>query len=169
MNSLTRLLWTPSHNRLVIPSALAPDTALGRLTAALAENGEFLGKVNQRAFKLWRARRYAHSRNTFAPILYGVIVPDEGGSLMIGHFQLNPVMRLFLIVWFVVTSLLALGLIITGFLNATADATARDALPFLLPALLPLLGWLLLRWQQGRGRADERAMRAWVENIVRSA
>ena len=69
---------------------------------------------------------------------------------------------LYIATWIVMSTLLALSLLVAGALRATADSTAQDALPFTLPALLPFLGLALARWQRWRGQADEAAMRDWL-------
>src|SRR5690606_11110227 len=97
---LARYLWTASRNRMVVLLAEPPEIVSGALACALAQSEEFLGKVANNVVKIWRSRRYAYSRNTFAPILYAVILPTSTGSRLAGHFQLNPVMRLLLILWF---------------------------------------------------------------------
>ena len=58
--------------------------------------------------------------------------------------------------------MLALALLVAGALRATPESTAQDALPFMLPVLLPFLGLGLARWQRRRGRADEAALRDWL-------
>lgn len=165
MSSLVRLLWTPSRNQIEITSSLAPHRAAQQIEAALQTNKEFLGKVVNQGFKIWRSRDYAQNRNTFAPILYGVVGADGDGSRIDGHFQINPVMRLFLLVWFVGSAVMAAIFLMAATLRATPESTALDALPYLIPALLPLIGWLILRWQQGKGREDEIKIQSWLEEI----
>jgi hypothetical protein len=127
------------------------------------------GKVHNLGFKIWRKRDYAQNKGTFAPMLYGVVVPDGKGSRLVAHFQLNPVMRLFLIVWFGGSAIIALLFLFTAIQQATPESQVIDALPFLIPSILPLLGWLILMVQQRRGREDERKIRSWIEDVVRGA
>lgn len=165
MANLARYLWSSSPNAIALTLADPPDVVTQRLSRALQTHEEFLGKVVNQGFKIWRNHDYAHNRNTFAPILYGVIRADGDGSRIDGHFQLNPVMRLFLLVWFVGSTVMAVIFLIAAALRATPESTALDALPYLIPALLPLIGWIILRWQQQRGRADEERIRQWLEEI----
>jgi hypothetical protein len=167
MSSVTRFLWSASRSEFGCTLPDPPETVTMRLAWAIQENDEFAGKVVNNGFKIWRKRDYAQSRNTFAPILYGVVGPAQDGSRVDGHFQLNPVMRLFLIVWFLGTTIIAAIFLAGGLLSATPESTAVDALPYTVPALLPLIGWALLSWQQQRGRADEEAIRGWVEQACR--
>ncbi len=166
MSSITRLLWRPSPNTVEIQIDAPADRAFVLLSRALATTQEVNGTVVRRGFKIWRSRGYAKNSGTFAPILYGVISPANHGSRIDAHFQLNPVMRLFLIVWFVGTATIAAIFLFNGLQNATPESQAIDALPYLLPALLPLIGWLILIWQQRSGRADEARLRAWLEDVV---
>ncbi|MBX2998588.1 MAG: hypothetical protein KF893_08775 [Caldilineaceae bacterium] len=169
MADLARFLWSSSPTAVALTFSDPPEIVVQRLSCALQSNDEFLGKVVNYGFKLWRSRRYAQSRNTFAPILYGVVRADGEGSRIEGHFQLNPVMRLFLLVWFGGTAVMAAIFLIGGALRATPESSALDALPYLIPALLPLIGWLILRWQQRKGREDEMKIQSWIEEVVRSA
>jgi hypothetical protein len=168
MSSLSRHLWSSSRSEFGRTFPDPPDTVTLRLILALKQNEEFAGKVVNNGFKIWRKRDYAQSRNTFAPILYGVITPAEEGSRVDGHFQLNPVTRLFLIVWFLGTTIIAIIFLAAGLLSATPESSAFDALPYAFPALLPLMGWALISWQQNRGRGDEEAIREWVETVMRN-
>jgi hypothetical protein len=169
MANLARYLWSSSPSAVSLTVIDPPEAVIVRLSLALQRNDEFLGKVVNYGFKIWRSRGYAQSRNTFAPILYGVVSADRDGSRIDGHFQINPVMRLFLIVWFVGTTVMAATFLLTAALRATPESTALEALPYLIPALLPTIGWIILRWQQQRGRADEKRIRRWIEEVVRSA
>jgi hypothetical protein len=165
MANLARYLWSSSPNAIALTLADPPDAVTQRLSYALQTNEEFLGKVVNHGFKIWRNRDYAQSRNTFAPILYGVVHADGEGSRVDGHFQINPVMRLFLIVWFVGTTVMAAIFLIAAALRATPESTGIDALPYLIPALLPTIGWLILRWQQRKGKEDEIKIQSWLEEI----
>jgi hypothetical protein len=169
MSSLTRFLWSSSRSEFGCTLPDPPEIVTLRLMLALKQDAEFAGKVVNNGFKIWRKRDYAQSRNTFAPILYGVVTPTEEGSRVDGHFQLNPVMRLFLIVWFLGTTIIAFIFLAGGLLSATPESSAIDALPYTFPALLPLMGWALISWQQNRGRVDEEAIRGWVETVMRNA
>jgi hypothetical protein len=167
VKNLAYALWQSSPNTVELVLADPVETVCASLSAALDASEEFHGKVVNQGFKIWRSRNYAQSRNTFAPILYGVISPYTEGSRIDAHFQLNPVMRLFLIVWFIGTTALALLSLIGGLLRATPESSALDAFPYLLPATLPLIGWAVLRWQQRRGRADEERIKLWVTDVSR--
>ena len=169
MTNALRLLWRPSRNIYEIELELPVDRVAARLSRALSAAPELQGKVQNRGFKIWRKRDYAQNKGTFAPILYGVIAPEGKGSRLVAHFQLNPVMRLFLIVWFGGSAIIALLFLFTAVQQATPESQAIDALPFLIPSILPFLGWLILVVQQRRGRADEMKIRDWIEGVVRSA
>jgi len=164
-NSLPALLWTPSPNRATFDSPLPVDAALARLQAGFGD--EFRGRVEGNGVKLWRARDFSASRGTFAPLFYGVVTPSPTGSQLSGHFQMHPMTRLYTAAWIGLSGLLALVFLVAAAQRATPDSTATDALPVLLVALLPLAGLLLVRFQQAKGRADEAAVREWIEKTIK--
>lgn len=165
MESIPAILWTPSRNRVAIDSPLAADVALSRLQAAFGD--EFRGRVENDGVKVWRSRAYAASRGSFAPLFYGVVTPSTTGSRLAGHFQMHPMTRLYTAAWIGLSSLLALIFLVASALRATPDASAADALPVLVIALLPLAGLLLVRFQQQKGWADEQAVREWLEKTMK--
>lgn len=157
------LLWTPGPARLEIPLAEGADAAAQRLADSVASAEGFVGRVAGRGVKLECHPQAAHSRGTFAPVFYGVFQPGAEGSRLVGHFQLHPVARLYAAVWIGLSTLLALALLVAGALRATPESTAQEALPFVLIALLPFVGLGIVRWQSRRGRVDQQAIRAWLE------
>lgn len=162
--SLPALLWTPSPNRATFDSPLSADAALARLQASFSD--EFRGKVEGNGVKVWRTRDFSASRGTFAPLFYGVVTPSATGSQLSGHFQMHPMTRLYTAAWIGLSSLLALVFLVAAFQRATTESNPGDALPVLLVALLPLVGLLLVRMQQAKGRADEAALRGWINEVL---
>ncbi len=163
--SLFSFLWTPGRRRLTLSLAGEPEAAAQRIEAALASSAEVVGRVAGRGVKIARHPSRARQRGAFAPVFYGLLQADGENCRLAGHFQLHPVARLYIAAWVGMSALLALALLAAGALRATADSAAQDALPFLLPALLPFLGLGLARWQRRRGQADEAAIRGWLAEM----
>lgn len=141
------------------------EEAAQSLQEALASSGEVTGRVAGRAVRVIRHPTRAIQKGAFAPVFYGLLHGEGTGCCLEGHIQLHPVGRLFVGVWIGMSTLLALALLAAGALRATPESTALDALPFLLPALLPLFGLALARWQRGRGKSDEEAIRGWLDSL----
>lgn len=158
------LFWSPSNTRVTLKSALTPDEIASSLRNSLEHKGNprIRGRVVNRGVVLWLTR--SHARSAFSPRFYGLIQEAEGGARIVGHFQLNPVSRLFLLVWFGLTSLVALLLLGLALSQNDPSRTATDALPFLLPPLLPLFGLLFVRSQQAKGRQDETQIVEWLKS-----
>ena len=163
--SVFSLLWTPGRRQVSLPLDGSADAAAQRLGAALASSGEVAGRVVGRGVKIERHPSQARQRGAFAPVFYGMIREDEEKCRLVGHFQLHPVGRLYIAAWVGLSALLALALLAAGVLRATPESTAQDALPFLLPVLLPFLGLGAAHWRRRKGRPDEAAMRRWLGGI----
>ena len=168
MISHLSFLWTPGKRQFTIVLDRDAEAATRRIESSLASSGEVAGRVVGRGVKIERHPRRARQRGAFAPVFYGLIQEDGEGSRLAGHFQLHPVGRLYIGAWIVMSTLLALALLVAGALRATAESTAQDALPIVLPALLPFLGLGFARWQRSRGSADEAALRHWLETVSKA-
>lgn len=164
-----RWLWRPSNHQLIYELSLPPQETVARITAGLAtvqsDPPEVLGTVQARRIQLWRNRQSSRILGSFAPLFIGTVEASESGSLLIGHFQLSPTTRLFLATWLTGTTLIALAVLAAGLLQETPESRALDALPLLLPALLPLMGWALLFWSQRQGAIDQAVIRAWTKRL----
>ena len=163
--SVFSFLWTPGRRQVSLPLDGNVDAAAQRLGAALASSGEVAGRVAGRGVKIERHPSQASQRGAFARVFYGMIREDGEKCRLVGHFQLHPVGRLYIAAWIGLSTLLALALLAAGVLRATPESTAQDALPFLLPALLPFLGLGAAYWRRRKGRPDEAAMRRWLGTI----
>lgn len=160
--SFFSFLWTPGQRQITLWLAGEPDEAAQRIKTALASSEDVVGRVAGRGVKIEIHPRRSNQHGVFAPVFYGLLQADGEDSRLVGHFQLHPVARLYVLVWIGCSVLLALAMLVAGGLRATPESTVQDALPFLLPALLPFLGLGLVRWQRRRGQADEAAIRAWL-------
>ena len=163
--SLFSFLWTPSRRRVILAFDELFDTATQRLSESLNASKEVTGRVASRGVKIERHPSQTSQRGAFATVFYGIVQEDGEGSRLVGHFQIHPVGRLFVAAWILLSTLLALALLLAGALRATPDSTAQDALPFLFPVLLPFLGLGLAHWLRRRGRPDEAAIRGWLDSL----
>lgn len=164
-SSLFSYLWTPSRRRVSQELGVDAGEAVSRLGEALGSSDEVTGRVAGRGVKIERHPSRASQRGAFAPVFYGMIREDAEKCLLVGHFQLHPVGRLYIAAWTGLSTLLALALLGAGFLRATPESTAQDALPFLLPVLLPFLGMGVAHWRRQKGKPDEAAIRQWLDGI----
>lgn len=156
-------LWTPGRRRLTVQLQGNSLEAGERLQEALAASGEVAGRVAGRGVKIERNPASTQFRGVYAPVYYGLLADEGDHCRLSGHFQFHPVGRLYIGAWILLSTLLALALLVAAALRATPENAAGDALPLLLPVLLPFLGLAFASWQRRRGRADEEVLRAWVE------
>jgi hypothetical protein len=163
--SVFSFLWTPSRRQLSLELNGDADKAARRFGEMLASNEQVTGRVASRGVKIECHPSSARQRGAFATVFYGIVQDEGEGSRLVGHFQIHPVGRLFVSAWILLSTLLALALLLAGALRATPESTAQDALPFLFPVLLPFLGLGLAHWLRRRGRPDEAAIRGWLDSL----
>ena len=163
--SVFSFLWTPSRRRVILSLDGNADATALQLEDTLASSTEVTGRVGGRGVKIERHPSQTSQRGAFATVFYGIIQDEGEGSRLVGHFQIHPVGRLFVAAWILLSTLLALALILAGALRATPESTAQDALPFLFPVLLPFLGLGLAHLLRRRGRPDEAAIRGWLDSL----
>jgi len=162
------ILYAPSPRRFSLAFDGTVEEVAGWLQDFLNSSGEVSGRLAGRGVKIVRHSRRAGQRGAFAPVFYGVFQEDGGNCRLVGHFQFHPVGRLYIAAWIVLGTLLALVLLVGGLLGGSSESTARDALPFTLPVILPFLGLGLAHWQRWRGRSDEAAIRNWLDSLAES-
>lgn len=158
-------LWAPGRRRLTVQLRGDSREAGERLQESLAANREVAGRVAGRGVKVGRNSASARLRGIFAPVFYGLLADEGEHCRLSGHFQIHPVGRLYIGAWILLSTLLALALLVAAALRATPESGAGDALGLLLPVLLPFLGLAFASWQRRRGRADEATIRAWLNSL----
>ena len=166
--SIPAILYAPSPRKLSLAFDGTDEKVAGWLQDYLNSSREVSGRLAGRGVKIVRHSRRASQRGAFAPVFYGVIQEVGGKCRLVGHFQFHPVGRLYIVAWIVLGTVLALVLLVGGLLGGSPESTARDALPFTLPVILPFLGLGFAHWQLWRGRSDEAAIRNWLESLAES-
>ena len=95
--------------KLVLHTDLAPDECIRRIEASTDPGNRtifslsgykgskpLLVKFNGNQFVLWKRRYY---RNDFAPYFFGTLSPDDKGSRLEGHFDMNRWVKIFMRIW----------------------------------------------------------------------
>ncbi len=158
-------LWAPGRRRFTLPLNGNSEAAGLLIREELAASGEVDGRVAGTGVKIERHPRRAHLKGAFAPVFYGLLVDEGDHCRLSGHVQLRPVGRLFIGAWIVMSTLLALALLVAAAVRATPQSAVADLLPLLLPVLLPFLGLAFASWQRKRGRSDEQVLHSWLESL----
>ncbi len=167
-SSVISLLWTPSKRRVLVKLRGDADTGAKRLGESVDASDEVSGRVAGRGVKIERHPDRAGRRGAFGSVFYGVVQGDGENCRLVGHFQMHPVGRLYIAVWIVLSTVLALAFLLAGAMRATPESAAEDALPFLIPALLPFFGFALGYWQRRRSLNDETAIHNWLDGLSES-
>lgn len=165
LRSVISFLWTPSRRHLSLSLEGDAEDAARRLENELSSSEEVEGRVAGRGVKIRRHPRRSAVKGIFSTYFYAVVQKDGANCRLVGHFQWHPVGRIYAAAWMVLSALIPLAFLVVGALRGTPESTARDALPFLFPVLLPLLLTGMLYIQRRRDLADERAIRHWLAEL----
>lgn len=160
--SVIAFLWTPSRRRLSLALEGDADAAARRLAYVLTSSEEVTGGVAGRGVKIRRLPNRAAVKGIFSTYFYGVVQEDGENCRLAGHFQWHPVGRIYAVAWIGLSALIPLAFLVAGALRGTAESTAREALPYLFPVLLPFLVTGMIYLQRRRDRPDELAIRRWL-------
>jgi hypothetical protein len=165
------------HFQLVVN--LPPDDVMRRLAASIDQPNvslinpfagkDFYGRLNGYQFSLRNRRRW--SRNSFAPLCRGNVIPNGSGSTI--DFSIGVKYTLLWIfggVFLLLSLVFALSLGLVGFVMTAGDS--QSALPLLLVAIImPLFviaffgGFFLISKQMGK--SDERNLSYFLQNMFR--
>lgn len=104
-----------------------------------------LGRIAGNEFRLHK-RRYWH--NSFGPVLYGRVVPSDGGTSIEAYWDMWPAVRLFMRIWFVLVALMGLPILVLSIREAISKGFVRGDdlwVGLIVPPALMLWGVLLPR------------------------
>ena len=163
--SVISFLWTPGRRHFSLCLDGDPKDAARRLESEFNSNEEVEGRVAGRVVKIRRHPKKAAVKGIFSIYYYAVLQEDGANCRLVGHFQWHPVGRIYAAAWMALGAVIPLAFLVVGALRGTPESTARDALPFLFPVLLPLLLAGMLYIQRRRDLPDEKAIRRWLAGL----
>jgi hypothetical protein len=120
--------------------------------------GAVLGAFRGPFFRLHTGRYYS---NSFAPFFYGKLTEADGGTIVEGHFKMNPFVRLFMVFWLSFILLFGLGAIIVPAQAHRPIDLGRGGF-FAVLALLGLLGVGFVQFGKWLGRGDEAVIHSFL-------
>jgi len=162
LNSVISFLWTPSRRHISLSLEGDVESAARRLENELCSSEDVEGRVAGRGVRIRRHPRKSAVKGIFSTYFYAVFQEDGANCRLVGHFQWHPVGRIYAVAWTALSALIPLAFLVVGALRGTPQSSARDALPYLIPVLLPLLLTGMLYIQRRRDLPDERAIRRWL-------
>lgn len=162
VKSIISFLWTPSRRRLSFALDGDADAAARRLESELSSSEEVTGRVAGRAVKIRRLPGKSAVKGIFSTYYYAIVQEEGENCRLVGHFQWHPVGRIYAAAWLGLSVLIPLAFLIAGALRGSPESTARDALPFVYPVVLPLLLYGMLYVQRRRDLPDEKAIHRWL-------
>jgi hypothetical protein len=111
-------------------------------------------------FRLWKRKYY---RNDFAPVFFGSVTREEPGSRIEGRFEMEPLVKKFMIFWLAVVGLGGLTTVYSEFAHHHARDARQEAA--LVGAML-LFGLLLPQFGRLIGLGQEKFLREFLETML---
>ena len=159
--------------KLVLHTDLALDECIRRIEASTDPGNRtifslsgykgskpLLVKFNANQFVLWKRRYY---RNDFAPYLFGTVLPDDKGSRLEGHFDMNLWVKIFMRIWIA----FAVVFIVPIFFATLTQSTRGNAwVGVIVPIGFVIFGLLLPKFGRWMGRGEEKLMREFLQNTL---
>ena len=120
-----------------------------------------IGIVSEGYIRLYRYRPFF--QNSFAPIFTGKFRCSNGVTVLEGHFAVNLISRIFMMVWF---GFIGIFILLAGFQIATKEEIqASDFLFLIFPVLLIFFGIGLLKFGTYFGESDK----SHISKVIREA
>jgi hypothetical protein len=112
-------------------SQFEQEKAFGFGAAKTVYSKKYIGNVYENQFEVKRAINY---RNSFLPIIKGIIKEDLRGSKIDVTMNLNPVVKVFMIIWFsgVLVACIFTVVHLTGDKNLQVNPEPFKFIPFLM-------------------------------------
>jgi hypothetical protein len=150
---------------IVLHSDYPPDTCLKRLADEMGVdnwtpfslsgyegNAAMLGRIAGHEFRLHKRKR---GHNTFAPILFGHVLPEGHGAVIEGYWGVWPGMRLFAGVWIGLAILIGAPIFISALMQAVRKGF-MDVSDWWIGLIVPpaLVAWGLILPRLGAAVSD---------------
>jgi hypothetical protein len=158
---------------IALKTDLGVEECLGRLSDAtdspkltLFSRSGYLGskpvmaKIDGKKIKLWKRRYY---RNSFAPFFFGTISPQAQGSLIEGHFGMDPFVKAFMVFWLGSVLVACVSVLIA---TLSHPFHARDLPAFIIPPGMIIFGIALPKIGSWMARSEDKYLREFLETTL---
>ena len=159
--------------KLVLHADIAPDECIRRIKASTDPGNRtifslsgykgskpLLVKFKGNKFVLWKRRYY---RNDFAPYFFGTLLPDNKGSCLEGHFDMNRWVKMFMRIWIAFAVVFTIPIF---FATLTQSTRGNAWVGFIVPIGLVIFGILLPKFGRWLGRGEEKFMTEFLETTL---
>jgi hypothetical protein len=117
-------------------------------------------KIEGSQFVLWKRRYY---RNDFAPYFFGTFSPDNRGTRVEGHFDMNRWAKIFMKIWIAFAILFSLPV---AFAMLSGPIQGNAWVGILVPIGFILFGIFLPKFGPWMGKGEERFMTEFLETTL---
>jgi hypothetical protein len=155
---------------IILRSDLAPDECMRRIEASTEPGSRtifslsgykgskpLLVKFEGNQFALWKRRYY---RNDFAPYFFGTLSPDNQGTRLEGHFDMNRWTKIFMRIWIAFALLFSVPVL---FAMLSRPIQGNAWVGILFPIGFILFGIFLPKFGRWLGRSEEKFMVEFLE------
>jgi len=117
-------------------------------------------KFSGNQFTLWKRRYY---RNDFAPYFFGTLSPENQGTRLEGHFDMNRWVKIFMRIWIIFAIMFTLP-VVFAMLSRTIQGNAWAGI--LIPIGLVAFGIFLPKFGRWMGKGEEKLMTEFLETTL---
>jgi len=163
----------PKAEEIVVQSSLGTDECLKRIQdstdpgkrtlfslSGYAGSKPLLVKFEGDRFKLWKRRYY---RNDFSPYFYGSFSPDNQGTRIEGHFDMDRWVKIFMRIWLGFIAVTALPV---AFVSLNHPNRGNAWVGIAIPLGLLAFGILLPKFGSRLGRNEEKYIREFLQTTL---
>lgn len=158
---------------IVLQSSLGIDECLKRIQdsadpgkrtlfslSGYAGSKPLLVRFEGNQFKLWKRRYY---RNDFSPYFYGSVSPDNHGTRIEGHFDMDRWVKIFMGIWL---GFVALSVLPVAAVSLSHPDRENAWVGVAIPLGLLAFGFVMPKFGRWLGRNEEKYIREFLQTTL---
>ena len=129
-----------------LASAIDVERSVLFSSAALFGSKPVIGQATESSLRL---RKRINYRNSFQSFLFGIMRPQQGGTLISCTFAMHPMVRAFMFIWFGILAVVGATLTfatVKGVL-ISSDGNRHSPMGIIIPLAMLIFGFALIRFR----------------------